>query len=105
VDGHVGEEMFLWGVSDVLAKGLGEELIGGGKVLLAMAEQHARSVIERRSCRLGHQGGFAQTGLAGDDQNFTSFAIGHALYRFADGRHLGFPTHHAHRRTQRQSSR
>ena len=62
------------GVGDVVAEGLGEELVGGGEVLLAVAEQHAGPVVERGPGRLGHQGGLAQTGLTRDEEDLAAVA-------------------------------
>ena len=54
-------ELVLGSMGDVVAEGLGEELVRGGQVLLAVAEQHAGALGEGRPGRLGHQGGLAQT--------------------------------------------
>ena len=70
----MGEELVLGGVGDVVAEGFGEELVGGGEVLLAVPEQHAGPVVEGGPGRLGHQGGLAQTGLARDEQDLAPFA-------------------------------
>ena len=63
----VGQQLVFGGMGDVVAERLGEELVGGGEVLFAVAEQHAGPVVESRPGRLGHQGGLAQTGLARDE--------------------------------------
>ena len=52
----VGQELILGGVGDVVAERFGEQLVGSGEVLFAMAEQHAGPVVEGGSGRLGHQG-------------------------------------------------
>ena len=76
-----GEELILGRVGDVVAEGFGEELIGGGEVLLAVAEQHAGPVVEGGPSRLGHQRGLARSGLARDEQDLASFATSDTLGR------------------------
>ena len=44
----VGEETVLGRVGDVVVEGLGEELIGGGEVLFAVAEEDAGPAVEMR---------------------------------------------------------
>ena len=75
----VGEELVLGSVGDVVAERLGEELVGGGEVLLAVAEQHASPAVEGGPRRFGHQGGLAQTGLARDQEHLAPFARRDAL--------------------------
>ena len=85
----VGEELVLGSVGDVVAEGFGEELVGGGEVLLAVAEQHTGPGVERGPGRLGHEGGLAQTGLTRDEQHLAPFAARHTLDGVGDRSHLG----------------
>ena len=71
----------LGGVGDVVAERLGEQLIRGGEILLAMPEQHARPAVERGPGRLGDQRGLAQTGLTRDQQHLAALAAGDPLER------------------------
>jgi hypothetical protein len=93
---HMGEELVLGSVGDVVAERFGEELVWGGEVLLAVAEQHASSGVEGSSGRLGHEGGLAQSGLARDEQHLAPFARGHALGGVGYRLHLGVASHHTH---------
>ena len=72
-------KLVLGGVGDVVAERLGEELVGGGQVLLAVPEQHAGPVVEGGTGRFGHQGGLAQAGLTRDEEDLPPFAGGHPL--------------------------
>ena len=92
----MGAGAVFGGVGDVVPERLGEELVRGGEVLLAVAEQHAGPVVEGGPGRLGHQRGLAETGLARDEHDLASFAAGHALYGIGDRLHLGLPPDHAH---------
>ena len=73
------QELVLGSVGDVVAERLGEELVGGGEVLLAVPEQHAGPGVEGGPGRLGHERGLAQTGLARDEQDLAAFARGDPL--------------------------
>ena len=85
----VGEELVLGSVGDVVPEGLGEELVGGGEVLLAVAEEHTGPGVEGGPGRLGHERGLAQTGLARDEQDLAPFAPGDTLGGVGHGLHLG----------------
>ena len=80
-----------------MAERLGEQLIGGGEVFFAVAEQHAGPIFERSAGRLGHQGGLAQTGLARDQEDLAAPAGRHPLEGLGDRRHLSLPAHHSDR--------
>ena len=90
------QELVLGGVGDVVAEGLGEELVGGGEVLLAVAEQHTGPGVEGGPGRLGHERGLAQTGLARDEEHLAPLARGDALGGVGHGLHLGFASDHTH---------
>ena len=102
---HVGDELLLGGVGDVVAERFGEELIRRGEVLFAMPEQHARPAVERGPGRLGDQRGLAQTGLTRDEEHLAAFAPGDTLERIQHRRHLGFPAHDTRRGAHRQTPR
>ena len=91
------DELVLGSVGDVVAERLGEELVRGGEILLAVPEQHTRARVERGPRRLGDQRGLAQTGLTRDQQHLASLAAGDALERVRHRRHLGLPADHTHR--------
>ena len=80
----VGEELLLGGVGDVVAQGLGEELVGGGQVLLAVAEEDTGPVVVGVLGRLGDQGGLAQPGLPRDEHHLASRTSGDALVGVGD---------------------
>ena len=65
-DVHMGDELVLRSVGDVVAERLREELVRRGEILLAMPEQHTGPAVERGPRRLGDQRGLAQTGLTRD---------------------------------------
>ena len=69
---HMVEELLLTGVGHVVGERLAEELIRGGQVLLAVPEQHARTLIERGLRRSGQQRGLAHAGLSRDQQDLAS---------------------------------
>ena len=100
----MGQELTLGGVGDVVAEGLGEQLVGGGQILLAVAEQHAGPGVEGRPCRLGHHGRLAQTCLARDEEDLTSPACPNLFHGIGDRRHLGISAHHADRRVHGQTT-
>ena len=92
----MGEELVLGGVGDVVPERFGEELVGGGEVLLAVAEQHTRPGVESGPGRFGHQGGLAQAGLARDEHHLAPLARGHPLGGIGHRLHLGFASDHTH---------
>ena len=100
----VGGELFLGGVGDVVAECLGEQLVGGGEILLTVSEQHAGPGVEGRPCRLGHHGRLAQTRLARDQVDLTSPTCRHLFHGIGDRRHLGISAHHSDRRVHSQTS-
>ena len=105
VSGHVGEELILRGVGDVVPERLGEELVGSGQLLLAVAEEdHRPSLVCDPGC-LGYEGGLAESGLTGDEHHFTSSAARHPLVGI--GYRLGFSdtTDHTHIRSNCQMAR
>ena len=59
----VGVETVLGRVRDVVVQGLGEELIGGGKVLFAVSEEDASPASQSGTRRLRHQRRLADAGL------------------------------------------
>lgn len=63
----MGEDLVFGCVGDVVAECLGEELVGGGEVLLAVAEEDKGTVVERSSGRLGNQCRLPLAGLARDE--------------------------------------
>ena len=75
----MGKKVAFVGLGDVVAEGLGEELIGRGEVLLAVPEQHKGTVVERGSGRLGHQRGLTETRLARHEQHVAPLAPGDTL--------------------------
>ena len=96
VDFDVGKELVLGSVGDVVADGFGEELVGGGQVLLAVAEQNTGPTVEGDPCCIGHERGLAQTGLARDEHHLAPLPRGDALVGIGDRRHLGLASDHAH---------
>ena len=99
----MGEELILGGVGDVVPQSLSEELVGGGEVFFAVAEEHTGPVFEGGPGRLGHQRGLADTGLTRDQQDLAALACGDALGRIGDGLQLGFSSDDADRgRTTRR---
>ena len=92
----VGDELVFGRVRDVVAEGLGEELVGRGEILLAVPEQHAGPAVEGRPGRLGDQRGLAQPGLARDEQHLAPLARGDPLGRVRHRRRLGLAADHTH---------
>ena len=101
----VGQELLLGSVGDVVPEGLGEELVRGGEVLLAVPEQHTGPCVEGGSGRLGHERGLAQTGFARDEEHLAPFAPGHPLDGVGHGLALGVASDHTHWRAARPDDR
>ena len=57
-------------MGDIVAERLGDQLVGGGEVLLAVPEQHEGPLVEGGAGGLRHQGGLAQARFAGDQEDF-----------------------------------
>ena len=87
-----------------MGKGLGEQLVGSGQILLAVAEQHAGPAVEGRPRRLGHHCRLAQARLARDEEDLASSARSNLFCRIGDRRHLGIPAHHTDRRVHGQTT-
>lgn len=99
---HVREQLVLGGVGDVVPEDLGKELVRSGQVLLAVAEEDAGPLVERRLGHVGHQGGLAYTGFTGDEQHFAPLAFGDPLDGGRQQLELGRTADHRHGGTHRQ---
>ena len=86
-----------------MAQRFGEQLVGGGEVFFAVAEQHAGPVCERNAGRFGHQGRLAQTSLTRDQEELAVPTGRHPFEGIGDRRHLGFAADHADRRVDGQA--
>ena len=99
----VGNQLILGGMGDVMPEGLGKELVGGGQVLIAVAEQHTGPSVEGSPGRFGHEGGLAQAGLARDEHHLAPFGPATRLAASAITCRLGFPPDHTNRGTPGQA--
>ena len=81
VDSDMVQELLLGGVGDEVVQSLGEELVGGGEVLLAVTEEHTSPIVEGGAGRFGHQRGLAQPGLPGDEDISSPRSARHPLRR------------------------
>ena len=99
------EETVLGRVGDVVVEGLGEELIGGGKVLFAVAEEDAGPAGKSGPRRLRHQGRLADAGLTGDQQDLAYPVAGDALGCVGNCLCLDFSSNESNCRPHGQTAR
>ena len=78
---HMCDELVLGGVAHVVAERLGEELIGGGKVLFTVPEQHTGTAVECGPGGFRDKRRLAQAGLTRDEEHLPPLAPGDSLGR------------------------
>ena len=86
-------ELVLGTVGDVVPDGPGEELVGGGQVLLAMPEQHTGAGGEGGTGPLGHERRLSETGLTGHEHHFASLTSGDTFGALGHDFELGVAPH------------
>ena len=102
--GDVRDELRLRSVGHVVAERFGEQLVRRREVLLAVPEQHARPVVERRAGRLGDERGLAESGLAGHEHDLAPVAGATRFDRVGHRTQLRLVPDHTGGRTHRQSA-
>ncbi len=90
---------------DVVTESLREELVRGGKVLLTVAEEHARPAIEGAPCGLGHQRGLTETGLPRNEDDPEPFSASGAFGGVSNQLELALAPHDPQRRPNYQPRR
>src|ERR1700726_556202 len=92
-------------MGDEVVEGLGEQLVRGGEILLAMPEEHAGPVVKGSPSSLGHESGLTQTGLTRDEKYLAPLASRGSLASVGNRLHLRFAPDYAESRTNGQTAR
>ena len=94
---RVAPEPLLIDAVDVVAERFGEELVGRGHVLLAMAEQDGGARAMGGASGFGQEGGLSEAGFTAHEHDLSSFTVRDTFECRGEHCRLRFATNHSDR--------